>query len=247
MTRASVQFLIEQCPEWFTATASGASAIEGVARVPGTVWSATGVALQISNFPRPTVGEQVPGTIFPARCPERHIQENRTFCLGLRYLEISDRTIASQWWEQLRQFLWCQSVAEVTGVWPPAHALDHGDAGEFHERALIIARELGIEEEYAAARLNEPSWITSPDLRLLNKRDDPINGRAPCPRGCRAKCMNISWRGRVKIRRKCQKREKLLELVRLERKRRAALAEYWSYVRASGTICCGRMRTCELR
>lgn len=193
------------------------------------------------------MGELVLGTCFPARCPERHIQYDETFCLGLRYITVEDADDAKQWWEQLRQFLRLQGVAERTGIWPPEHALDHGDAGKFHEQALAIASELGIDEEYKTARLNEPSWITDPNLRLLGRRDEPINGRAPCPRGCRDRCMAIGKRSRPMLRRNCDHRAKLLELVLLERKRRAALAEYWAHVRGQGIQCCGRMRSCELR
>lgn len=247
MTEPSVQALLARCPAWFTVTCTTASSVEGIAYAPGTRWKATGVALCIVNFPQPTAAEQVPGTVFPARCPERHIQHDQTFCLGLRYLTITGPESADQWWVQLEQFLKCQSVAEAAKVWPPAHALDHGTAGASHERALAIACQLGIEEEYAAARLDEPSWITDPKLRLLGKNDVPINGRAPCPRGCRRRCMTKGRSSRPMLRRACEHRALLLELVVLERKRRSALAQYWKWVRSQGTICCGRMLSCELK
>ncbi|MGY4396703.1 hypothetical protein ACVWZA_001888 [Sphingomonas sp. UYAg733] len=245
--RASIDILLGQQPAWFTSAVRVGKTVEGRAFVEHTPWATSGVPLRISNFPIPKVGEHPLGTCFPARCPERHIQYDETFCLGLRYLTVDDAEKAIQWWEQLRQFLRLQGVAELTGIWPPEHALDHGDAGEFHEQALAIAGELSIDEEYKAARLNEPSWITDPDLRLLGRKGEPINGRAPCPRGCRDRCMVKGNRSRPMLRRSCDHRAKLLDLVRLERKRRTALAEYWSHVRAEGLQCCGRMRSCELR
>lgn len=243
----SADVLLDQCPSWFVVASRTERRIEGAAFVSGTPWAKSGVALRIFDFPAPRVGELVLGTRFPARCPERHIQDDETFCLGLRYISVKDADDAKQWWEQLRQFLRLQGVAEQTGIWPPEHALDHGGAGAFHEQALTIATEFGIDEEYKAARLNEPSWITDPDLRLLGKRGEPINGRAPCPRGCRDRCMIKGKRSRPMLRRNCDHRAQLLELVVLERKRRAALAEYWDYVRQQGLQCCGKMRSCELR
>lgn len=247
MSAASVAILAAACPGWFTVTRQSSSHFEGTANVADTVWAAEGVALYVSEFPTPVVNELVPGTKFPARCPERHVQGDRTFCLGLHHLTITDADIANQWWEQLRQFMMFQSVAELTGVWPPAHALDHGDAGKFHERALVIAAELGIEEEYAAARLDEPSWITDPNLRLLGKKGVWLNGRAPCPRSCRTRCMTFGRHRRMMLRRNCDHRALLLELVEAEHRRRIELDRYWDHVRAQGTVCCGRMRVCKLR
>lgn len=241
--RSAMQWLIGRCPDWFRVERDMGGDIVGLAFVPETVWTTSGLRLRLHGGISPAVSEAEPGLKLPVRCPERHIQEDRTFCLGLHGLEVGDVESADQWWEQLRQYLRCQSVAERTGVWPPAHALDHGEAGEYHERALEIAQRLGIEEEYAAAYLDEASWVTDPDLRLLGRFNRPINGRAPCPRGCRTH----SRPSRPIVRRKCRDRDLLLELVICERKRRTHLDAYWTAVRAAGTACCQRMKVCPLR
>lgn len=199
--------------------------------------------LRIAGFPAPSVGELRPGTALPARCPERHIQHDQTFCVGLRPITITTTREANDWWRQLEQYLRCQGAAQSTHVWPPNHALDHGGAGIHHERALKIAAELEITEEYLSARLDEPSWITSRDIRLLDKRDRPINGRAPCPRGCRVK----GRPAHAVLRRNCPRRSKLLALVIEERKRRHELKRYWDFVKTQGVVCCGTMRDCPLR
>jgi hypothetical protein len=237
------RFLNENCPSWFLIKTSSSLTLTGFARVLGTLWEASGVELCVEGFSTLTVREATPGTVFPARCPERHVQRDQTFCLGLRDLEVTSNEAAKQWWEQLRQYLCCQSVAERTGIWPPSHALDHGDAGKWHERALIASRELGIEEEYAAAYLGEPSWITDPSLRFFDKKGNPINGRAPCPRGCR----HTSRRKWPVVRKDCENRALILELVSCEQKRRIDLEKYWERARAKGETCCGRMKTCGLR
>ncbi len=222
---------------------SSPSSLEGVARIPGTVWEKTGVELHIAGFTSPVVREKNPGSKFPARCPERHIQRDMTFCLGLHQLNVNSDVIAKQWWEQLRQYMFCQSTAERTGIWPPAHALDHGDAGIFHEKAIIAARELGVSEEYAKAYIGEPSWITDPKLHFFDAQGNPINGRAPCPIGCRYK----NRQNRPVLRKDCNKRALILDLVTSERKRQERLKAYWEQARTDGEVCCGKMKICGLR
>lgn len=237
------RFLEENCPAWFSIESSSPMILIGTARVSGTEWAASGVTLCIQGFSMLTVREQAPGTKFPARCSERHIQRDQTFCLGLRNLEVSSNETAIQWWEQLRQYICCQSTAEKTGIWPPSHALDHGAAGEWHERALVAARELGIEEEYTVAYLGEPSWITDRNLRFFDQKGNPINGRAPCPRGCTHK----SRRRWPIVRKDCKHRALILELVASEQKRKLHLEKYWQEARATGEPCCGKMKSCGLR
>jgi len=237
-----LKLLLACAPSWFAPEPASGLQLRGMAYVPGTVWSESGVRLLIEASMSLAVREAVPGTVFPARCPERHIQSDQTFCMGLRKILITDLESAGQWWEQLRQYIQCQSTAEQTGIWPPMHTLDHGDAGEHHERALQLAADLNLEDEYAAAYMDEASWITDQTLKLLDQEGRPINGRMPCPRGCRharAHCGPV-------IRRKCRRRAALLELVRAERDRRRELAAYWRHVIGRGEVCCGRMRSCGL-
>ncbi|WP_414713466.1 E2 domain-containing protein [Sphingopyxis sp.] len=239
----AIRHLADNAPAWFTVKNATNAALVGRARVPKTPWTERGLGLRIFGDPKPRVSEDVPGTDLPARCPERHIQYDESFCLGLRYIDVRSPNDAAQWWEQLRQFLVCQSVAERTRVWPPSHALDHGDAGKYHEKALALAAEAGVEEEYASARLNEPSWLTDRSIRLFDKRGNPINGRSLCPRGCMRRA-----RGRaVRILRvDCPKRVILVELAHTESLRRKALADYWKHVFSEGTRCCRTMRSCPL-
>ncbi len=235
--------LVDRAPAWFETIRTSVIEVVGVARVPGTPWSGDGVELTIIGGGTVQVGETTPGTRLPARCPERHIQGDRTFCLGLRRPTIDTAEAADTWWEQLRQYLRCQAVATRTRVWPPAHALDHGDAGRYHERALALAEEAGVFEEYAAAWLGEPSWITDPRLRIADKKGEPINGRAVCPRGCRRRAS----RNAPILRRACPKRRQLAALVHAEQRRRAALDDYWRIVLNDGTRCCRTMLSCPLR
>ncbi len=240
--RSALGWLGDAVPAWFSIEELGGQVLVGRARLPKAPWG-DGLHLRIFGDTKPKVCEMVPGTDLPARCPERHVQFDKTFCLGLRYLTVRSVSDAENWWTQLYQFILCQIVAERTRVWPPNHALDHGDAGEHHERALKLASEAGLEGEYAAARLGEPSWITDPKLHLYDRKGDPINGRAPCPRGCLRRA-----RGRVvrTLRTDCDKRALVVQLSHAESKRRVALEEYWQHVIAEGVPCCRTMRDCRL-
>lgn len=248
---SAIGYLAGDTPAWFTIQSNDGRSILGEARVAKTPWADGGLVLRIHGETAPRVGEAVPGTALPARCPERHIQDDQTFCTGLRYIHVQSGDDAKVWWEQLRQFLLCQNVAHRTGRWPVKQALDHGGAGAHHEKALALAAEAGIEDEYDAARLGDPSWLTDPRLRLFDKKGRSINGRAVCPRGCRRPA-----RGRSVpvLRTDCEHHEKvachrrgiLIQLAFEEQQRRHALAKYWQAVFSSGDQCCRTMAGCPL-
>lgn len=242
--KSALSYLKATSPEWFSLETFDGTALIGSAHLPKTPWVTDGLRLRITGLHFPRVGEAVPGTLLPARCPERHIQGDDTFCTGIHYLHVKSDEVALQWWEQLRQFLSFQVVASRSRVWPPAHALDHGDAGKHHEKALQIAKELGLEEEYGRARLGDASWITDPNLRIVDKLGRPINGGAPCPKGCVCKA-----RGRFvpTLRVDCKDREAIAQLVFHERQRRKKLREYWEAVFKSNDQCCQTMRYCPLK
>lgn len=241
--KSATLYLADTAPAWFSVETLNSESLVGRARVPKTPWATSGLRLHIFGRRQPRVREEAPGTDLPSRCPERHIQGDRTFCLGLHYLTVRSVKEAGQWWVQLDQFLRCQGAAELTRVWPVKQALDHGDAGPHHERALALAAEAGVEEEYASARLGDPNWLTDPKLHLFDEKGHPINGRARCPRGCRRRA-----RGRmVKIlRTDCRKRQLLVDLAFTEQLRRKALDRYWQRVFNDGEKCCRTMRGCPL-
>ncbi|RWE14150.1 MAG: hypothetical protein EOS23_02935 [Mesorhizobium sp.] len=149
-------------PAWFTATTLGPDFIEGAAYLPGTVWGAAGLTLRITFGRHPGVSEAVPGTCLPRQCPERHIFPDSRFCMSLDPAAVTSRAAADRWWEDLAQYIMCQSVAETTGLWPLHNGLDHGKAGYFHALALDLAERLGIAEEYFAVHDKQlPEFSTS--------------------------------------------------------------------------------------
>lgn len=241
--RAANSLLANTAPTWFTVEKTGHDFLVGRARLPKTPWAKGGLKLRIEGSSTPRVREEVPGTDLPTRCPERHIQGDQTFCLGLRLLAVQSDDLAGQWWRQLEQYLRCQGAAELTKVWPPGQALDHGEAGKHHERALGLAVRAGVDEEYALARLGERSWLTDRAIKLFDNKGRPINGHAPCPRGCQRRA-----RGRLvpKLRKNCSRRATLVSLAFAELQRRKALDDYWQHVCGCGDKCCRTMRGCPL-
>lgn len=242
MSSNPISLLIDVKPQWFAVGLRTSVSLEGTAKIPGTCWRKDGLDIHISAGKTVTAREKVPGTRLPKFCPERHIQGDKTFCMGLGGLSVRTNQAAVDWWQKLFLFLVCQSTAERTRHWPPANALDHGAAGELHLKAIELSGELGMRKEYEAARGGEKNWITDKSIRLIGKSGEPINGRAPCPRGCRHK----GRRQAIILRVECSRRNKMIELLRCEQERSNALGKFWIDARKAGHQCCHTMSKCEL-
>lgn len=143
--------LAATAPSWFEVTRETVSGVEGLARFPRTRWAERGLAVTVRGS-RPVVRETVPGADLPLWCLERHIFGEAEFCLGLNTLPIRSSVAAQRWWDQLAQFIVCQSVASEIGLWPLMNGLDHGVAGHLHNRALDLAERLDILDEYLSVQ-----------------------------------------------------------------------------------------------
>lgn len=213
-------------PEWFEITRIDRASIQGVARVRGQ--KSTPVALTI-GIPDRTVSESVPGTVLPTVCPERHINPGSSFCLG-RDLQLRSH---SDWWAQLEAYLKLQELAAQTRRWPIQHALDHGNAHGFQKAAQRIAEKIGLADEYERLRLGHECRL-SPLVEAAGDPDWRL-GRLDC--FCEA--------GRVTC--NCFRRPKVKKLVMIELSRRKEVSDFWAVLRQLGVVCCGTMRSCELR
>lgn len=242
--KTATTLLVATAPAWFEITSTTPNELIGLARPPKSSWARAGIPLRLFGSPVPAVCEEKLGAHLPAFCPERHINGDGTFCLSLPPPEVREVLGAEQWWDKLGLFLRCQTVAMRTQIWPPGYALDHGDAGHHHKLAEELAATAGLAEEYQSARLGEPSWITDPKIRLHGPEGDPINGRAPCPRGCRKKA-----RGRMidMVRADCIHRKEVAGIKFHEIKRREKLEKFWKDLTAKGARCCGSMPNCPLK
>lgn len=176
---------------------------------------------------------------WPHGCPERHINQDGTFCLGVG-APISPQSAedADTWWSWLKQFILSQRVASRTGRWPSARALHHGDAVIYQLQLERLCLGTRFEAEVHSALEGECNWLSGDLPRLSKDGIRLVNLRSPCPRGCQRK-------GRPVIRRKCKSKEVVFEIVRAERRRRSEEARFWESWKSRP--CCQTMKTCPLR
>lgn len=183
------------------------------------------------------VSERSIGSALPACCPERHINPDGTFCIGLRAGEgITDET-APAWWKKLHAFALWQETAAETGFWPAEAQLSHGEAGEVELLAEKAAEDLNLLTVYREAVAFDTGLIASAVPKVNAKTSKLRNGRSACI------CGRTDRRGRPLLRRDCQFHGCPIVL---EYRRRAMVDEYWRTLRGR-VACCGTMHECPLR
>jgi Prokaryotic E2 domain/Cysteine-rich domain, C-terminal to E2 domain len=197
---------------------------------------------------RPVVAvrESSPGALLPVCCPERHINVDSTFCLGVTTdTDVLDGETAGQWWSRLNQYLRCQDYAHRLRKWPIGHGLSHGGAGEIEVIAENVARRMGLLDEYREGVQLGRGWVGGPLPRIAKDGSRLVNGRLPCPRNCVDK--NRRPRLRRECLRACSMGDQLPKLVALERRRRLETERFFDELRNKGIQCCGTMNCCPLR
>jgi hypothetical protein len=185
-----------------------------------------------------SVFERVIGSTLPTCCPERHINPDGSFCIGLRAGEgITDET-APAWWDKLHAFALCQETAAETGFWPSEAQLSHGGAGEVELAAEDAADQLGLRAVYREAVAFDTGLIAS-GLRKIAARTGTLrNGRSACV------CGRTDRRGHILLRRDCHRSGLGCPIV-FEHRRRVMVDRYWRSLRGHVT-CCGTMQECPL-
>ena len=183
------------------------------------------------------VREGVKDKSLPLFCPERHINSDGSFCLGLNAGQGIDTVEAGAlWWDRLELFLLCQETAYETRQWPVYAQMSHGDAGAIEARAEEIARELGRDTQYYQAVRSDTGPIAEWVKKLDRKSGRLRNGWLGCL------CGRTEQRGRPMRRHACRKLGCLIEL---EFQRREATKAFWAGV--GEKPCCQTMRDCPLR
>jgi hypothetical protein len=181
------------------------------------------------------VGERTT-KLLPSFCPDRHINEDGSFCLGLRAGEGILESNSIVWWEKLKLFLLCQETAQETGQWPPDAQLSHGDAGEIEELAEKVARSIGKLNEYRNAVRFNMGPIAEGLIRINRSTRQLRNGRSVCV------CGRTDIKGSPILRRDCHKMGCPIEF---EFARRLATDQFWESMK--GKPCCGSMLSCPLK
>lgn len=162
----------------------------------------------------------------PLGCPERHINSDGSFCLGLSRVDsLLPLTLedAQAWWSRLHGFLNLQLMAGRRGRWATGKAWPHGRAGHLEHELSTALQEVPVGVAEAATRGL---------VRLRHDRvDRVVKRRSPCPCGSRLQA------------RRCHEAV-LVRLLHLPPEIRIAEAEY---VEAWPGRCCGTMQVCPIR
>lgn len=197
----------------------------------------------------------------PKFCPERHINYNGTFCIGLNTgNNILNREDAATWWQHLKEFLQDQQYANKYNHWPRDKWLSHGsEAAEHHLEMEKLANRIGWEEEINQALEYKIGWLGGNLPKLVKDSKKLINQRSSCPRGCYTKkgyskkpsciCNDSEKENQYGLhkpvtRRRCPNLEVVSQLIWHETKRRQAEKEFWN--RFKNEKCCGTMDNCRL-
>jgi hypothetical protein len=209
-----------------------------VPRPNGGFWPQVSLEISISDEGKLQAREQ-PAQRWPEFCPHRHINEGGFFCLGLSDVPVvSSGDDAVRWWRILAAHLQMQFVADFTKTWPKDMEWDHGEAGATQAIMERIAVQNGLLNDVQTAHRYGQGWLSVELPRLTKAGDRLVNGRAPCPRGCQRRKHPI-------LRRSCEKRDIIYQLVKLERRKRDQSAAFWAVVKDKP--CCGQMANCPLQ
>jgi hypothetical protein len=163
-------------------------------------------------------------------CPERHVNEGGTFCLGLNAGMAIESVTAPAWWVKLKSFLLCQDTANETGVWSDYAQMSHGEAGEIEVKAEQIARSIGRLGDFHLAVRSDAGPIAA-CLGKVRTTGQLRNGRSAC----------LCGRKDAKGRSICHK---LGCPIVLEFARRRETKRFWDAAR--GRPCCRTMKDCPL-
>lgn len=129
---------------------------------------------------------------YPELCPNRHINLDGWFCLGLAD-ELKDLTI-EEWIQRVKEFLDAQYQCEMNGVWPrDVKEWAHGDGAtyqkiveQYYEQfknnplGVTLERLKVVEVEASKNRDKIYHVYTNGELILVGKENQVLNKRYPC-------------------------------------------------------------------
>lgn len=196
-------------------------------------------------------------TRLPAFCPDRHINENSTFCLGWAKVdpfEVMSQDGAWTWWARLLKFLRLQERAARLGRWPDHRAWAHGDAAIHQLLAEKAAVRLGPTyiEHLAQNRISvarRGNGAQGSGLRIMADGTWLYSIWEDAARAVnlRRRCICEAGTGhRPTVLRNCRDHaEAAVELALAVRDREREERRFW--MGFEGKLCCGTMKNCPLR
>lgn len=186
-----------------------------------------------TTTPAASVSEVASERILPPSCPERHINGDSTFCLGLNRRAILTPDDGFAFWLGLRGYLLAQQFAEKHKRWPPGRGLSHGRAADCQIEAEVAAQHCGLADEYAVALNYGEGWLagTLPEIMpgSCNGEHSPTDDGA---------CIVIDT--------DCGQCAAVLLLIAHERNRREAEIDFANHARM-WRPCCNTMPNCPVR
>lgn len=246
--------VIERAPSQFLLSTEGVFGAYGSFRVdtPDSVYPTT-FAIRLSQPEgRLKAAERTPGELLPKSCPERHINPDGTFCVGLdagKNVVTADEI--DNWWMLLGQFLRVQNVANRTRKWPRHRMLSHGSAGKPHAEALEIAQRLSVTDDYELHLIGVKNWVTElvADYQIqyeefvrkslsTTRLSESVVQQADKAIAAAVPASKLTARKRRRLIRHLAERE--LERIQLEQ-------EFWATCIKSKMVCCGTMQACPLK
>ncbi|MEM7068719.1 MAG: E2 domain-containing protein [Pseudomonadota bacterium] len=188
------------------------------------------------------VSESPVGNLLPEACAERHINYGGSFCVGLNIgSKVHDRCSAKKWWLHLGTYLVCQEFACDTGRWPPGKGLSHGEAAVYQLKAERFAAALGKKQDYLDAVEHGVGSLAKAMPEISKTKSQFYKMNARCPLNCKRKD------GSKFTRIECNQLELVYGLVKNERLRRKADADFVATFKAIGIKCCETMEQCPFR
>jgi E2 ubiquitin ligase family protein len=185
----------------------------------------------------------------PAFCPNRHINQDGSFCMSWRAAKpicVTDEASAQEWWTLLLKFLRLQEAATQLRRWPNKHAWAHGAAAEAQQRAEVCAIALGptIEHALAAGRLRVTRPAGQPNFARLEdggRRLYSVWRQARRVATLRQRCFCGSGRPLCSC---TDHADRAAELITSLEAWEAGERAFWRQLQ--GRACCGTLNACPL-
>ena len=239
MKTTAVSILRQTAPNWVSVSKMQGTMLEIVAlpiRAGGILSRQYDLKIESYTDTSVLIKENPVGKLLPQSCPERHVNPDATFCLGLN----AGRQVGSVdegliWWRQLEVFLDCQETVHNTGAWPSHAQLSHGAAGETELLAEELALKCELLEEYRRA-VQFNSGVIADAAHFLEKKGRLRNSRSICL------CGRKSKRGAPLLKKDCAQFKGQC-LIFFEVQRRKQVNVFWQSFKQT---CCGSVATCPL-
>ncbi len=188
----------------------------------------------------------------PAQCPERHINEDSSFCLYWRdgpAIYTSREEGAVEWLNALISFLQTQIEVDFTRTWPADRAWAHGDAAKHQQSAEAAGGAIGPRfvrwirsRRLSTARNGLALLLDGKRIAARAKNVYPprlINRRGLCP-------CNTSRNGYPITIRRCTHQPALLDIIQELTAMQHRESEVLERLREAKTVCCGTVDDCPL-